>query len=195
MQWRTLGIKAMLVWLIVAWTWGSNSSVARADDLRVAWKRIVGLVTPGEIVGAPGPGAPCDVGVDCVEGTPAPWTAMGGNAGVDFVTGAARFVVHGLVVAGDPSFANLGTTSIITRVKGTLVCNDTAPGVPELVDTESVRLDSQGNASWSGQVDLPPTCIDEPDDVVFLIRIASVRGSVPLVDRWIAFGAVRTVFQ
>jgi hypothetical protein len=185
----------MLVWLIVACTLGGNGSVARADGLRVAWKRIVGLVTPGEIVGAPGPGAPCDVGVDCVEGTPAPWTATDGNAQVDLVTGAARFVVSGLVVAGDPSFANLGTTSVITRVKGTLVCNDSAPGVPELVDTESVRLGSQGSAVWSGQVDVPSSCIDEPDDIVFLIRIASVRGQAPLVDRWIAFGAVRTVLQ
>jgi hypothetical protein len=183
----------MLVWLIVGWAIGVNAPVARADGLRVTWKRIVGLVTPGEIVGAPGPGATCDVGVDCVEGTPAPWTAAGGNAGVDLVTGAVRFVVNGLVVAGDPSFANLGTTSIITQVKGTLVCNDSAPGVPELVDTESVRLGAEGNASFSGPVDLPPSCIEEPDDIVFLIRIASVQGPVPLVDRWIAFGAVRTV--
>jgi hypothetical protein len=183
----------MLVWAIVGWAVGANASVARADDSRVMWKRIVGLVTPGEIVGAPAPGAPCDVGVDCVEGALAPWTAAGGTAEVDFEAGTARFVVNGLVIAGDPSFANLGTTSIVTRVKGTLVCNDSEPGLPELVDTESVRLGTNGNATFSGEIDLPSSCTDEPDDIVFLIRIASARGPVPLVDRWIAFGAVRTV--
>jgi hypothetical protein len=78
-------------------------------------------------------------------------------------------------------------------VKGTLVCNDTEPGVPELVDTDPVLLSARGNADFRGHVDLPASCKAEPNDTVFLIRVADVsdpdRGF--LIDLWNAFGAVR----
>ena len=86
--------------------------------------------------------------------------------------GRLSFAVRGLVLAGDPSFTNLGTPGLITMVKGTLVCNDTEPGSPELVDTDAVALSVRGNATFHGDVQLPPSCTDEPEDIVFLIRIA-----------------------
>jgi hypothetical protein len=160
----------------------------------VVWKRVEGLVEPGSLVGRPLDNSPCDVGVDCVEGARAPWTIASGSAEVDLDRGEAKFVVSGLVIAGDPTFANLGTTTAVTRVRGTLVCNDTEPGAPELVDTASVRLSGQGNASFRGPVDLPSSCADEPEDIVFLIRIAEVvEGGPPIEDLWIAFGAVRAI--
>ena len=44
---------------------------------RVIWDRIVGIVVPGSVVGRPPGGPPCNPGLDCVEGTPAPWTVTG----------------------------------------------------------------------------------------------------------------------
>jgi hypothetical protein len=158
------------------------------------WKRIVGILDPSSFVGRSPGSDPCDVGVACVQGTPAPWTATEGRAEVDLDRGRVEFSVRGLVVAGDPTFANLGTTTVVTMVKGTLVCNDTEPGVPELVDTDAVALSPRGNARFKGHVDLPASCAAEPDDIVFLIRIADVSDPdrAFLVDLWNAFGAVRS---
>lgn len=166
-----------------------TTAPAQAAGHKVIWKRIVGIAVPDSLVGRPPGGADCNVGVDCVAGTPAPWTTTEGRAEVDLDRGRVEFSVKGLVVAGDPSFANLGTTTLVTLVKGTLVCNDTQPGVPELVDTDAVALSSRGNASFRGHVDLPASCTSEPEDMVFLIRIADP--DLFLFDYYNAFGAVR----
>jgi hypothetical protein len=173
-----------------------SATPAQADERSVvAWQHIVGIIQASAIVGRRTDGVECEIAVDCVEGTPAPWITTSGQAAVDRVSGAARFRVRGLVVATDPSFSNLGTTSVITHVKGTLVCNDTAPGAAELVDTDAVPLSRQGNAQFRGYVDLPPSCTGEPEDIVFLIRIAAVddpdRGF--LVDMWNAAGVYRVL--
>ena len=80
-------------------------------------------------------------------------------------------------------------------MKGTLLCNDTEPGFGELVDTEAVRLSKTGYATFSGRVDLPASCTDEPEDMVFLIRIADVSDFEGLIDHWLAFGAVREIIH
>ena len=81
------------------------------------------------------------------------------------------------------------------KVKGTLVCNDTEPGFGELVDTEAVRLSKTGYATFSGRVDLPASCTDEPEDMVFLIRIADVSEFEELIGMWNAFGAGRVILH
>jgi hypothetical protein len=147
-------------------------------DNKVMWQRIVGIIEPGGTVG------------EIVDGTPAPWTVSNGSAEVNLANGIVKFQVRGLVIAADPSFANIGTTTVITMVRGTLVCNETDD--PELVDTEAVPLSAQGDADFDGSVVLPESCADEPEDTVFLIRIASVsEGFEFLIGLWNAFGAVR----
>ncbi len=160
---------------------------------RLSWARIVGIADPGSIVGRRLSGEDCNVGVDCVEGTPAPWSAADGRAEVDLENQRIAFAVRGLVVASDPTFSNLGTTTVVTMVKGTLVCNDTEPGLPELVDTDAVPLSARGNADFRGHVDLPASCSAEPNDIVFLIRIADVSDPdrAFLIDLYNAFGAGR----
>jgi len=176
----------------------ATAASAHADDVLVEWQRIVGIIETEVPVGRPSGGAPCNVDIDCVMGSPAPFVTTRGYAAVNLGSGQVHFDVEGLVVAGDPSFANIGTSEAVKRVKGTLVCNDTAPGIPELVDTRSVRLNELGNASFQGRVDLPYSCIAEPEDIVFLIRIAKMRVS-PLIDTstfrgfWIAAGMIRTI--
>jgi len=112
---------------------------------------------------------------------------------LDRDTGAVEFSVKGLVLAADPTFANIGTTSVVRMVKGTVVCNDTEPGPPELIDTNATPLDSQGDAKFHGHLVLPASCVNEPGDLVFLIRIADVSdpNRAGLIDEWNAFGAVR----
>jgi len=160
---------------------------------KVAWLRIVGIVQPEGIVGRPPGGASCEVGVECVGGTIAPWTVANGSAEVNLHNGDVTFTVSGLVLAGDPSFTTIGTPGVVTMVKGTFVCNDTAPGAPELVDTDAVALNARGDARFHGRVDLPDSCADEPEDIAFLIRIADVSdpAGAGLIDLWNAFGATR----
>lgn len=171
---------------------GTCATVVQAHDdgTWLEWERIVGIIQPSGLVGWPSDGE-CNIGIDCFLGTPAPWSTTEGTAAVNLHYGDVRFVVKGLVVAGDPSFSNLGTTSVIRKVKGTVVCNDTAPGVPVFVDTPAVQLSKRGNAQFRGHLALPSSCLSEPNDVVFLIRIAEISGGPPLVDLWNAFGAVR----
>jgi hypothetical protein len=175
---------------------GVLAAPARAEQRshNLSWSRIVGIADAGSIVGRRKSGDDCNIGVDCVQGTPAPWSAAAGRAFVDLDRGRVYFSVRGLVVASDPSFANLGTTTVVTMIRGTLVCNDTEPGIPDLVDTEAVPLSAEGDADFYGRVDLPASCAAEPNDIVFLIRIADVsdpdRGFP--IDMWNAFGAVRT---
>lgn len=167
----------------------SSPGLAEQHGHKLIWKRIVGIAAPGSIVGRRSDGTDCNIGLDCVAGTPAPWTTTEGHAEVDLDHGEVEFSVTGLVLAADPSFTNIGTAGDITLVKGTLVCNDTQPGVPELVDTDAVALSARGNASFRGHVDLPASCVAEPKDMLFLIRIADPENF--LFDVYNAFGAVR----
>jgi hypothetical protein len=184
-------------WLAAGLAAAANLSfvtAAYAGGTTVEWERIVGIIVPSTLVGRSSPANDCDIGVNCVLGTPASWVTTDGYAAVNLGSGDVSFRVRGLVLGGDPFFSNIGTTSVVRRVKGTLVCNDTAPGLPELVDTPSVRLWSRGNAAFEGRIDLPYSCIAEPDDIVFLIRIArTTEGGPNLVDLWNAFGAVRVI--
>ena len=161
----------------------------------VIWRTIVGIVVPESIAGrrAPPPDGGCDIGVTCAVGAPAPWTVMGGAAEVNLDSGHVKFNVRGLVLADDFNEANIGTPSVVTKVKGTLICNDTEPGVAELVDTEPVRLNEAGDATFSGHGYLPASCIAEPEDIVFVIRIADVSAFEEVIDAWNAFGAARVI--
>jgi hypothetical protein len=172
-----------------------GSAQASAEDTRVIWQRIVGIVVPDSIVGrrAPPPSGGCDIGVTCAVGAPVPWTATGGEAEVNLDTGDITFTVHGLVIADDFNLVNLGTPAFITKVKGTLVCNDTEPGYAKLVDTGAVPLRRSGYATFSGRVDLPASCTNEPADIVFVIRIADASEFQEVIDMWNAFGAGRVI--
>ncbi len=176
----------------IADTQTSEQASTDGGGTRVIWRRIVGIVVPDNIVGVEPPSGGCDQ--TCAVGAPAPWITTAGRAEVNLDTGKLTFTVHGLVVAFDYGCCNIGTpTTIVTKVKGTLVCNETEPGFAELVDTDAVRLRTTGDATFSGHVDLPASCIDEPEDMVFLIRIADVSAFEELIGMWNAFGAVRVI--
>ena len=114
----------------IAGTQASEQVSADGGGTRVIWRRIVGIVVPDNIVGVEPPSGGCDK--TCAVGAPAPWITTAGRAEVNLDTGKLTFTVHGLVVAFDYGCCNIGTPgTIVTKVKGTLVCNDTKPGFGE----------------------------------------------------------------
>src|SRR5277367_864322 len=138
----------------------------QADDSVVQWERIVGVIT------APGVDNP----VAGIKAGAGPWTARDGHARIDLLTGRASFDVEGLVLVGGNSS---GTTGPVTTLNGTLVCNAGA-GNQEIIDTAEVKLNSEGNAHFRGQLDGLPAACASP---LFLIRIGP---SLPAAaGRWI----------
>ncbi len=140
------------------------------------WREVVGILSGGAVVGS---------GSGQVMGAPGPWSATNGRAQVDLDGGHVTFRVRGLVLAASNG---IGTAGPVTQVVGTLVCDtdgSAAAGNSTLIDTPSVPLSLQGDASFDGPLGaLPTACTDEPD-IAFLVR-ASFNGV------WIANGAVRT---
>jgi hypothetical protein len=164
---------------------------ARAASTTLKW---------GNIVGATGFGDQVGIGSGAVDGA-APWSTTKGSASVNLTSGKVKFSVTGLVLAvGSAPTASqfglgIGTSGGVTKVEGTLVCNVdglTAGGSGNSVDvdTGSVALSLQGNASFSGSLNsIPAVCASAPTDTAFLIRIVDPVGFEGL---YIAFGAVLT---
>ena len=159
-------------------------SVARAQtDQNVAWRQVVGIIIPGNVVGS---------GTGAVTGGFLPWSTTSGKAQVDLATGEVHFTVHGLVFAGGGPGITIGTPGPVTAVKGTLVCNvsgSAGGGNSVVVESPSVPLSATGDASFSGNLGaLPSVCASQPD-LAFLVR-ASAFGGHPTEGPWIANGAV-----
>jgi hypothetical protein len=155
----------VLLSLLTAATLAAQSS---GSSNVVFWKTINGVITAPSVSNA----------VGGIASGSSPWTTTGGFALVDLSTGAVTFSVEGLVINGGNAS---GTTGPVTNVVGALVCNASG-GSPTEVETPSVPLSAQGNASFSGTLASAPSSCTTP---LFLIR---VPGGGP----WIATGAVRT---
>jgi len=144
----------------------STAALADNDSNNVSWKRVIGIIQAGNVVGN-------------IAGGGQPWSTLGGEANVNLRSGHVEFAVRGLVLAGGNS---IGTPDAITQVKGTIVCG--AGGPTQIVtDTPLVPLSAQGDAEFEGNLGpFPSVCT--PLNLAFLVRIAA--------DRWIANGAVRS---
>jgi hypothetical protein len=150
------------------------ASPALAEE-NVRWQGIHGVITALNVNNP--------VGDNIDSGTFA-WTTQSGQAGVNLTTGAAVFVVQGLVINGS---VFSGTPGPITSVMGTLVCNPGDPASEEILDTKAVPLSALGNAQFSGHIGIPSSPCSNP---LFLIRIASPAGAAGL---WIATGTERLI--
>src|SRR5690349_3584347 len=67
------------------------SALAAGNGNKLVWRRIGGITVPSGIVGRHADGTPCDVGIDCVEGTPGSWMTTNGSAEVNLGTGKVEF--------------------------------------------------------------------------------------------------------
>ena len=145
----------------------------QSDESIVHWERIVGVITAPNV----------DNPVAGIKAGAGPWTTRDGHARIDLLTGRASFDVEGLVLVGGNAS---GTPGPVTTLNGTLVCN-AGTGNQEIIDTTEVKLSSEGNAHFRGQLDgLPAACLSP----LFLVRIGP---SLPAATgRWLGTGAVRT---
>jgi hypothetical protein len=154
------------------------ASVAKADDLVVRWRQIVGVITapnvdnPVATTLSPSP----------IHSGTLPWTTKGGHASVNLSTGAVSFDVDGLVLNGGDFSGTL--PSGFPKIVGTLVCNAGMPA-PATVDTPQVPISKQGDADFSGQftTSIPAPC----SNPLFLIRVPAFGG------KWIATGALPVI--
>ncbi len=165
------------LWSIL-FLFGFGISLPQAEGAFVDWNRVEGVIVPGTVFGT------LNVvgGVDSVAFS---WSASNGKAKLNLQNGRFSFDVQGLVLASGVGSLVVGTPSpFVTQVKGTIVCNTTDLPNVVLVDTDAVPLSAQGDADFSGQVSLPSVC----ENMAFLIRVATPG---PILDRWIAHGAVR----
>jgi len=142
----------------------STAALADNDSNNVSWKRVIGIIQAGNVVGN-------------ITGGGQPWSILGGEANVNLRSGRVEFEVRGLVLAGGNS---IGTPDGINQVKGTIVCGPANPPL-FVADTPLVPLSAQGNAEFEGNLGpFPSVCT--PANLAFLVRIAA--------DRWIANGVV-----
>ena len=130
----------------------------------VRWTGIAGVIT------APGVDNP----VGQIHSGAGPWTARGGSARINLITGEGYFDVDGLVLNGG---SNSGSPGGVASVMGTLVCNAGVAGATETdVDTPVTKLSSSGDADLAFRINVPASC----SNPLFLIRVPS--------GRWIATG-------
>jgi hypothetical protein len=140
--------------------------VTPASAETVRWQTIIGIESPGNVVGG-------------ISGGGQPWSTLGGRARVDLAKSQISFHVDGLVLAGGNS---IGTPDGVVQVKGTIICDAGTPA-PQVRDTPLVSLSPQGDAEFSGTTTLPIPSTCNASNVVFLVRVGS--------GLWIANGSVR----
>ena len=149
------------------------SFAQQPDESIVQWEGITGVITAPNV----------DNPVAGIKAGAGPWTTHDGHARIDLLTGRASFDVEGLVLVGGNAS---GTPGPVTTLNGTLVCN-AGTGNQEVIDTAEVKLSSEGNAHFRGQLDgLPAVCASP----LFLVRIGPSLGGA--AGRWLGTGAVRT---
>lgn len=156
----------------------TTALAAGKDGLFVVWDRIEGI-TPSTNVAAQTISGITPVGF--------PWTVDFGSVHINLLNGQYRFSVRGLAIGAMPTLLSpIGTTGVVASVKGTFVCADGGA----IVDTPSRELTPDGNAFVKGTLDMEFLCA--PEDVMFLVRVATVIDGAPdITDSWLAYGAAR----
>lgn len=149
-----------------AFAWSESATVVR-------WASIVGVITAPAV----------DNPIAGIHAGAGPWSVRNGHARVNLSNGNTAFDVDGLVLNGGNSS---GTPGPVTAVTGTLVCN-AGTTTPAILDTTAVRLSTQGDAHFSGQISGVPSTCESP---LFLIRIAAPAGAA---GRWIATAGERHI--
>src|SRR5204863_9357336 len=79
----------------------STAALADNDSNNVSWKRVIGIIQAGNMVGN-------------IQGGGQPWSTLGGEANVNLGSGRVEFEVRGLVLAGGNA---IGTPGAVNQVK------------------------------------------------------------------------------
>jgi len=156
-------------------------SFAKQGSSTVIWERIEGITPVANFNG------------QIIEGilpVSFPWTLEHGRAQVNLANGKFEIFLRGLAIGAMPTLLSpLGTTGVVTAVRGTLVCTGGGP----VFDTEAADLTETGDAFVRGKLaGGVETCA--PERMVFLLRVAAVRPGAPnITGNWLAYGASRRI--
>ena len=156
---------ALLLTMVAPAIWADGGGGAKNT---VSWETIIGIIQAGNPVGG-------------IPGGGQPWSTLGGHAYVDLANSVVAFKVKGSCSPAAIRSAHLGR---LPWSRGHWSATPRSAS-PTIIDTSSVLLDAQGNASFYGSVS-PMTAGCSTSAVAFLIRSAN--------DHWIANGAVQVPF-
>jgi hypothetical protein len=157
------------------------SSVVLADGTIVRWDRVEGVI-----------------GADYMSVQVGPFPASGrwrtagdGEVRLNLVNGLLSVRVTGIAVAnhygnsplGSPSPANVGNLIV------TVVCNSTERYGPMTWADATVPA-GVGSLNWKGFLNLPTACVDNPEELVFLVRHLD---GPPFFGAFLLYGAERSI--
>lgn len=157
------------------------SSPVFADGTIVHWDRVEGVVGASYM--------PVQVGPFAATGR---WRTTGsGQVILNLRTGFLSVRVTGISVANHYDNAPLGSPSptIVGNAIVTVVCNSTERYGP-ITWADATVVGGAGSFRWQGFLNLPTACVDNPEELVFLVR--HVEGP-PFFGGFMLYGAERSI--
>jgi hypothetical protein len=173
--------KVLFTVLVLAFLLIPTWSLAKQGSSTITWERIEGITPVPNFSG------------QLIEGilpVSFPWTLEHGRAQINLASGRFEIFLRGLAIGAMPTpLSPLGTTGVVTAVRGTLVCTGGGP----LFDTDAIQLTETGDAFVRGRLaDGIGAC--DPERTVFLLRVAAVLPGAPnITGYWLAYGASRRI--
>lgn len=154
-------------------------SLAAEKGEMIKWERVAGITPVPSLTG------------QIIEGivpVSFPWTVSGGQALVNLNNRKFYIWIRGLSIGAMPTLLSpIGTTGIVTSIRGSFVCTD----IGIVIDTDSVRLSPNGDVSINGKLH-PDLDYCDPENIVLLLRVADVLPGAPnITGSWLAYGAAR----
>jgi hypothetical protein len=145
----------------------------------IVWERIVGIT--------PVPGATGQI-IEGIIPVGFPWSVKTGRALVNLNNRRFHISVKGLAIGAMPTpLSPIGTTGVVTSIRGGFVCTD----IGIVIDTDSVELSTTGDAILKGSLS-PELDYCDPENFVLLLRVAEVLPGAPnITGSWLAYGAAR----
>ncbi len=173
---RAASLLAMSLVFCLVPSW---SPAANPSDPVIVWDRVVGITPAAGFTGQ---------FIEGISPVGFPWTVEHGRAQVNLSNHRYHIFIQGLAIGAMPTpLSPIGTTGVVTSVRGAFVCTGGGP----VVETDSVELSSAGDAYLKGRLtDDLEAC--DPGNLVFLVRVASVLPGAPdITGSWLAYGASR----
>jgi len=169
------------IFVAAAMALAAFSSAVLADGTIVRWDRVEGVIGADYM--------PVQVGPFAATGR---WRTTGsGRVMLNLHTGFLSVRVSGISVANHYSNAPLG--SLTPRNEGnvivTVVCNSTERYGP-MTWADATVPGGIGSLNWQGFMDLPTACVDNPEELVFLVRHLE---SPPFYGAFMLYGAERNI--
>jgi len=157
------------------------SSPVLADGTIVRWDRVEGVIGADYMPVQVGPFA-----------ASTRWRTTGsGQVILNLRTGFLSVRVTGISVANHYDNAPLGspTPTNVGNMIVTVVCDSTERYGP-ITWTDATVFASAGSLKWQGFLNLPTACVDNPEELVFLVR--HVEGP-PFFGSFMLYGAERSI--